>query len=79
MACCLVKHRDSFTFTSTFTPEGKRPRRRSRRRWEDNIRIDLKETGFEGLARSELAQGRVQWVALVNTVMNFGLPKRKIS
>jgi len=51
--------------------EGKRPLRRPRRRWEDNIRMDLKEIGWEGVYWIHLAQDRDQWRALVNTVMNF--------
>jgi hypothetical protein len=51
--------------------EGKRPLRRPRRRWEDNIRMDLKEIGWEGVCWIDLAQDRDQWRALVNTVMNF--------
>src|SRR5215469_11246761 len=52
-------------------PEGKRPLGRPRRRWEDNIKVDLKEVGRGG-DRMELAQDRDRWRALVNTVMNFG-------
>jgi hypothetical protein len=52
-------------------PEGKRPLGRSRRRWEDNIRIDLREIGWGGMAWIDLAQDRNQWRALVNTVMNL--------
>jgi hypothetical protein len=52
-------------------PEGKRPRRRSRRRWEDNIRIDLREIGYGGMDWIDLAQDRDQWRALVNLVMNL--------
>jgi hypothetical protein len=47
-------------------PEGKRPLGRPRRRWEDNVRIDLREI--------DLAQDRDQWRALVNTVMNRRVP-----
>jgi hypothetical protein len=54
--------------------EGKRPLAISRRRWEDNIRIDLREIGWEGVDWMHLAQDRDQWRALVNMVMNFGVP-----
>ena len=54
-------------------PEGKRPLRRSRRRWQDNIKMDLKEVGGVG-DWMELAQYRDRWRALVNTVMNFRVP-----
>ena len=52
-------------------PEGKRPLGRPRRRWEDNIRMDLQEVGGGGGDWMELAQDRDRWRALVNTVMNF--------
>ena len=53
--------------------EGKRPLGRPRRRWEDNIKMDLREVGGGG-DWMELAQDRDKWRALVNTVMNFGVP-----
>ena len=53
--------------------EGKRPLARPRRRWEDNIKMDLQEVGGGG-DWMELAQGRDRWWALVNTVMNFRVP-----
>jgi len=49
-------------------PEGKRPFGRPRRRWEDNIRMDIKELGW-GL--TDLDQNRDEWRSLVNAVMNF--------
>ena len=52
-------------------PEGKRPMERPRRRWEDNIRMDLQEVGGGGGDWMELAQDRDSWRKLVNTVMNF--------
>jgi hypothetical protein len=51
-------------------PEGKRPRRR----WVDNIKMDLREIGWAGMDWTDLAQDRDQWRALVNTVMNFRFP-----
>jgi len=54
-------------------PEGKRPLGRPRRRWEDNIKMDLREVGRRG-DWMELAQDRDGWRALVNTVMNFRVP-----
>ena len=54
-------------------PEGKRPLGRPRRRWEDNIKMDLQEVGG-GRDWMELAQDRDRWWALVNTVMNLRLP-----
>jgi len=53
--------------------EGKRPLGRPRRRWEDNIKMDLREMGGGG-DRMELAQYRDTWRALVNSVMNFRVP-----
>jgi hypothetical protein len=55
-------------------PEGKRPLGRPRRRWEDNIKIDLWEIGIDGVNRIRLAQDKVQWWAFVNTVMNLRVP-----
>jgi hypothetical protein len=54
--------------------EGKRPLGRPRRRWEDNIRIDLRETGWGDMDWNDLSQDRDQWRALVNTVMNLRVP-----
>jgi hypothetical protein len=55
-------------------PEGKRPLGRPRCRWEDNIKMDLRETGWDGMDWFDLAQDRGQWRALVNMVMNFRVP-----
>jgi hypothetical protein len=52
-------------------PEGKRSLGRPRRRWENNIKMDLREIGIDGANRIRLAQDRVQWRAFVNTVMNL--------
>jgi hypothetical protein len=57
-------------------PEGKRPLGRPRRRWEDNIMMDLRETGIDGANWIRLAQDRVQWRTFVDTVMNFRVPIR---
>jgi len=54
-------------------PEGKRPLGRPRRRWEDNIKMDLLEVGGGG-DWMELAQDRDRWRALVNMVMNLRVP-----
>jgi hypothetical protein len=54
-------------------PEGKRPLERPRRRWEDNIKMDLGEIGIDGANWIRLAQDRVQWRAFVNTV-NLRVP-----
>jgi hypothetical protein len=55
-------------------PEGKRPLGRTRRRWVDNIKIDLREIGWDGRDWIELVQDRDQWRALVNTVMKLQVP-----
>jgi hypothetical protein len=55
-------------------PEGKRPLGRPRHRWEDNIKIDLREIGINVANWIQLAQDRVQWRAFVNTVMNLQVP-----
>jgi hypothetical protein len=52
-------------------PEGKRGLGRPRRRWLDNIKIDLREIGWGGMDWIDLAQDIDQWRALVNTVMNL--------
>jgi hypothetical protein len=55
-------------------PEGKRPLGRPRRRWEENIKMDLRERGIYGANWIQLAQDRFQWQAFVNTVMNLRVP-----
>jgi len=54
-------------------PEGKRPLGRHRRRWEDNIKMNLREVGGGG-DWMELAEDKDRWRALVNTVMNLRVP-----
>jgi hypothetical protein len=55
-------------------PEGKRPLGRPRRRWVDNIKIDLREVGWEGMDLIDRAQDRDRWRAYVNAVMNLRVP-----
>jgi hypothetical protein len=55
-------------------PEGKRPLGRPRRRWMDNIKMDLSEVGLNVVDRIGLAQVRYRWRALVNSVVNLGVP-----
>jgi hypothetical protein len=55
-------------------PESKRPLERPRRRWEDNIKMDLGAIGIDGANWIRLAQDRVQWRAFVNTVMGLRVP-----
>jgi hypothetical protein len=47
---------------------------RTRRRWEDNIKMDLREIGIDGENWIRLAQDRVQWRSFVNTMMNLRVP-----
>jgi hypothetical protein len=55
-------------------PEGRRPLGRPRRRWEDNIKMDLREIGWGGKDWINLAEERDRWRALVNAVMNLRVP-----
>ena len=57
-------------------PEGKRPLGKPRRRWEDKIKMDLKEVGCGGMDWTDLAEGRDSWRAVVSAVMrSFGFHK----
>jgi hypothetical protein len=56
-------------------PEGSRPLGRPRRRWVDNIKMDLREIGWDCVDWVDLAQDRDQWRALVNTVMKLRVPQ----
>jgi len=56
------------------TSEGKRPLERYRRKWEDNIKMDLRETVWEDVDWIHLTQDRDQWRAVLNTVMNLCVP-----
>jgi hypothetical protein len=55
-------------------PEGKRLVGRPRRRWVDNIKMDLREMGWDDMDWIEVAQHGDQWKAVVNTVMNLRVP-----
>jgi hypothetical protein len=54
--------------------EGKRPLGRPRRKWVDNIKMDIREIGWNVMDWIDLAQDRDQWRALVNTVINLSVP-----
>jgi hypothetical protein len=56
------------------SPEGKRPLGRPRRRWDDNIKMDLREIWIDGVNWIQLSQDRVQWRACANTVMKLRVP-----
>jgi hypothetical protein len=56
-------------------PEGKRPLGRLRRRWEDNIKMDLQEVGWGGMDWIDLAQDRDRWQALKHVLINFWVPQ----
>jgi hypothetical protein len=55
-------------------PEGKTPLGRPRGRWEDNVKMDVREIGWDGIDWTDLPQDRDQCKALVNTVMNLQVP-----
>ena len=55
-------------------PEGKGPLERPRRRWEDNIRMDLREVGWRDMRWIDMAQDRDRWRALVSAAMNLRVP-----
>jgi len=57
--------------------DGKRPLGRPRRRWEDNIKMDLQGVGCGDMDWMELAQDRDRWRALVSTAMNLRVPKMR--
>jgi hypothetical protein len=55
-------------------PDEKRPLGRPRRRWVDNIKMDLREIGWDGMDQINLTQDRDQWRAVMNTEMNLRVP-----
>jgi hypothetical protein len=56
-------------------PDGKRPLGRPRRRWVDNIKMDLREIGWDGMDWTDLAKDMEQWTAVVSTVMSISFPQ----
>ena len=70
-ACSMYGERSGACRGLVERPEGRRPLGRPRRRWEDNIKIDLQELGCGSVDWIELAQDKDRWWALVNAVMNF--------
>jgi hypothetical protein len=69
----MAEGRDVYR-VSVGRPQGKRPLGRPRRRWEDNIKMDLMEIGIDEANWIRLAQDRVQWRDFVNTAMNLRVP-----
>jgi hypothetical protein len=70
---CMIKMRNAHKSLDV-KPEGYKPLGRPRCRWEDNVRVDVREIRWDGVDWILLAQDRDQWRALVNTVMNFRVP-----
>jgi hypothetical protein len=73
-ACSADGGREGVYRVLVGTPEGTRSLRRPRRRWEDNIKMDLQEVGCGSMDWIGLAQDRDRWRALVNEVMNLQVP-----
>ena len=73
--CCLHLHGRRVCLGIIYQAEGKRPLGRPRRRWEDNIKMDLQKVGRGCGDWMELAQDRDRWRALVSTLMNLRVPK----
>ena len=71
---CMVERRGLYRVL-VGKPEGKRLLGRPRRRWEDNIKMDLLEVGCGGMEWVELAQDRDRWWALMTAVMNLRVPQ----
>jgi hypothetical protein len=73
-ACSTYGEREVHTGNWVGRPEGRRPCQTPRRRWEDNIKMDLQAVGWGSMDWIELAQDRDRWRALVNAVMNLRVP-----
>jgi len=67
---CIGEMRNAYKMLIRI-PEEKTPLVRARHKWEDNIRVDLREVGWENVEWMHLAQGRDQWWNHVNTIMNL--------
>jgi hypothetical protein len=75
ITCTLTKHYQGDAYNILVgKPEGKRSLERRRRRWENNIRIDRREIGWQVVDWMHLAQDRDQWRAAANTVMDLWVP-----
>jgi len=73
-ACSSYGREESLYKVLVRKPERKRPLRRPRRRWEDNIKMNIEEVGCGIMDWIELAQDRDRWRALVNVVINLRVP-----
>ena len=73
-ACSTYGERRGIYRVLVGKPEGKKPLGRPRRKWEDNIKTNIQEMGCGVMGWIELAQDRDWWRALVNAVMNLGVP-----
>jgi hypothetical protein len=74
VACSTCEERRGLYGVLVGNSEGRRPLGRPRRRWEDNINMDLQEVGCRGMDWIRLTQDRDRWRALVNAVMNLRVP-----
>jgi hypothetical protein len=72
-AACMEEIKNAYKIL-VGRPDGQTPLGRCRQRWEDNLRIDLREIGWEGVEWMYLVQDRKQWQALVNMVMKLQVP-----
>jgi hypothetical protein len=75
-ACSKHGRHENAYYIVNGTPGGKRSLGRPRRKWEENIRMDLREIGREGVDWIHLAQDRDQWWAVVNMVINIRVPQK---
>jgi len=73
-ACSTYGERRDVYWVLVRNPDGKRPLRRPRLRWVDNIKVDLQEVECEGMDWKELTQDRDRWRGLVNAVMKLRVP-----
>ena len=73
-ACSTYGGEESIYRVMVGEPDGKRPLGRPRRRWKDNIIMDVQEVGCGSMDWIELAQDRDRWRALVNAVLNLRVP-----
>jgi hypothetical protein len=73
-ACSANREKRNVDTTLLGEPEGKRPLRILRRRWVDNIKMDLKEIGWGSMDWIDLVQDRDYWRVLANTVTKFRVP-----